>query len=71
MILQPIEETSRLYFSKALSTKAINKQSFEKALSRLSFIIFIYNHVALLLIAFGPPYLPIALALILSPRYVD
>lgn len=85
IIFQPIEETSRLYFSKSLSlssTKAaktkdedgensdtIRKTSLANASKILSSLMLLFTHLLLLLVTFGPPYLSIATTLLLPPHF--
>ena len=71
IVLQPIEETSRIFFSKALSVEGKGSgKAFENAVSRLTSILLAYNHVSLLILALGPSYLPVVLAVLLPPKYV-
>jgi oligosaccharide translocation protein RFT1 len=85
IIFQPIEETSRLYFSKSLSSSppkppipqgedgdnsgTVRKTSLAKASKILSSLLLLFTHLLLLLVTFGPPYLSIATALLLPPRF--
>lgn len=84
IIFQPIEETSRLYFSKLLSSSAskatepkdedgdsVRKTSLDNASRILSSVLLLFTHLLLLLVTFGPPYLSIATALLLPPRFQD
>jgi len=85
IIFQPIEETSRLYFSKLLpssSPKATEPKgedgdsgdtarnaSLDNASKILSSLLLLFTHLLLLLVTFGPPYLSIATTLLLPPRF--
>ena len=78
IVFQPIEETSRLYFSKSLSStspkaagkKGDDNRSPEQAASKiLSSLLLLFTHLLLLLVTFGPPYLSIATVLLLPPRF--
>ncbi|KAK7690222.1 hypothetical protein QCA50_006875 [Cerrena zonata] len=71
IIFQPIEETSRVFFSKALSTTSdIPKEALESAANILVTILQMFTHLLLLLGTFGPPYLPLALSIVLPHRYL-
>ena len=80
IVFQPIEETSRLYFSKSLSSSSPREtgtkgedgdrsDSRRTASKILSSLLLFFTHLLLLLITFGPPYLSIATALLLPPRF--
>ncbi|KAF9643591.1 Rft-1-domain-containing protein [Thelephora ganbajun] len=85
IIFQPIEETSRLYFSKLLSSSSskatkpkdedgnsgdtVRKASLDNASKILSSLLLLFTHLLLLLVTFGPPYLSIATTLLLPPRF--
>lgn len=84
VIFQPIEETSRLYFSKSLSSSsprpkdvdsdngesgATREASLANASKILSSLLLLFTHLLLLLVTFGPPYLSIVTALLLPPRF--
>ena len=85
IVFQPIEETSRLYFSKSLSSSSPKaagsedrdddssdttwKASLTDASKILSSLLLLFTHLLLLLVTFGPPYLSIATALLLPPRF--
>ena len=75
-MFQPIEETSRVFFSKSLSfspssssSKENDQEALQTAVELLSTLLLLFTHFLLLLLAFGPPYLPLATALVLPPRY--
>ncbi|KZV73226.1 Rft-1-domain-containing protein [Peniophora sp. CONT] len=71
IIFQPIEETSRVFFSKSLaSVNGKRDQEVYRTASRLLMtLLLLFSHLLLLLAAFAPPYLPIATAIFLPPRY--
>ncbi|KAH8992538.1 Rft protein-domain-containing protein [Lactarius hatsudake] len=74
VVFQPIEETSRIFFSKSLSSSPSSSSSkddqeaLETAVELLSTLL-LFTHFLLLLVVFSPPYLPLATALVLPPRY--
>ncbi len=62
ILFQPVEETLRLFFSRLLpSTHAPTPSARTRALRTLHTVLSIQTAAALLLLVFGPPYLPIAL----------
>ncbi|KAH9979915.1 Rft protein-domain-containing protein [Lactifluus volemus] len=63
IVFQPIEESSRIFFSKE------RQQALKTAVHLLSTILLLFTHFLLLLVTFGPPYLPLATAFVLPPRY--
>lgn len=80
IVFQPIEETSRLYFSKSLSSSSPKEERTkgedndgddprQTAAKILSSLLLLFTHLLLLLVTFGPPYLSIATALLLPPRF--
>lgn len=70
IIFQPIEETSRVFFSKTLSSSSSNsKNSLNTASQILLSMLLLFTHLFLLLVTFGPPYLSIVLSVLLPPRY--
>ncbi|KAH9032835.1 Rft-1-domain-containing protein [Lactarius hengduanensis] len=75
VVFQPIEETSRIFFSKSLSSSSSSSSSendqeaLQTAVELLSTLLLLFTHFLLLLLVFGPPYLPLATALVLPPRY--
>ncbi|KAH8117736.1 Rft-1-domain-containing protein [Phellopilus nigrolimitatus] len=74
ILFQPIEETSRLFFSKAFSSSGPggpDPDSLQSALSRLGSLLLIYNHLSLLLLTLAPPYLNVVLSVALPPRYLN
>jgi len=59
-----------LLFSRTLSSgKTAPPASIKRAAAFLRFLLVLYSHLALLLAAFAPPYLPLASALILPARF--
>ena len=82
MVFQPIEETARVFFSKTLTptstpssssnapTPAESKQSLRTASTLLTTLLLAFTHLLLLLTTFAPPYLPLALSLVLPPKYL-
>lgn len=71
IIFQPIEETSRLFFSKALSVndkKEPSTDAVQTAISRLNSMLLIYSHFSLILLTLGPKYLNIVLSVMLPPK---
>ena len=74
-MFQPIEESSRVFFSKSLSVPSSSGEKEDKALKTaielLSTILLLFSHFLLLLVTFGPPYMTLATALVLPPRYLQ
>ena len=84
MVFQPIEETARVFFSKTLTpvpasspkynaptpTSAESKESLRTASTILTTLLLTFTHLLLLLTTFAPPYLPLALALVLPHKYL-
>ncbi|KAI0726276.1 Rft-1-domain-containing protein [Fomitopsis betulina] len=70
MVLQPIEETSRVFFSKSLAGPKQDPAALRAAANVLLALLLLFTHLLLLLITFAPPYLPLALALVLPPKYI-
>jgi len=82
ILFQPIEESSRIFFSKLLSSKdASSKKSAEdasndqrklkQAADVVHLVILLYIHLGLVFIIFGPPYVPTLLSLALPSRYLS
>ncbi|TCD70759.1 Oligosaccharide translocation protein rft1 [Steccherinum ochraceum] len=70
ILFQPIEETSRVFFSKTLASGAsIPQESLQTASSILSTILLLFTHLFLLLLTCAPPYLPLAVSILLPWRY--
>lgn len=71
IFFQPIEETSRLFFSKTLSSTSagsLDSVALQNALSRLASLLLIYSHFSLFLLSLAPPYLKLVLSVVLPPR---
>ena len=72
---QPIEETLRVFFSRTLSSSASSEQPKEDELSTASStlvsLLCVQVSLSLFLVTFAPPYLPIALRVLLPPRYIE
>lgn len=71
IVFQPIEETSRLYFSKTLgtTTTATEKKTKEQhAFATLTALVLFQSYIGLLLISFGPWFVKLALLLVLGPN---
>lgn len=72
---QPIEETLRVFFSRTLSSSASSQQPKEEELhsasSTLVSLLSVQVAFSLFLVTFVPPYLPIALRILLPPRYLE
>ncbi|KAF8583415.1 Rft-1-domain-containing protein [Ramaria rubella] len=68
IIFQPIEEASRVFFSKAISSTS-SKEALETASCVLLSLLLLSTHLFLLLTTFGPPYLDLAMSILLPPRY--
>jgi oligosaccharide translocation protein RFT1 len=77
IVFQPIEESSRIFFSKSLSTlpsseeEEKEKLAMKTAVQLLSTILLSFTHLLLLLVTFVPPYLSLATSLVLPPRYLQ
>lgn len=76
IIFQPIEETSRLFFSKSLAADVStdDKSSTDATLSSLNILhslLLLYTHFSLLLLAFLPPYTRTLMRFLLPPRYLS
>lgn len=71
LILQPIEESSRNYFGKLLSSKdsAPSKKAVEQARENLSAILRTYMLTSILVVTGGPILAPIALKLVVGARW--
>jgi len=81
IVFQPIEETLRIYFSRLLGSSNGNankkqeiKETHQEALSQslhtLRALLSTQMSISLVLVSFGPAYLPILLALLLPPQYL-
>ncbi|KAI0312414.1 Rft-1-domain-containing protein [Amylostereum chailletii] len=74
IVFQPIEETSRIFFSKSLRSPADSKEPKAKDAQRtaarlLLTILLLFTHLLLILATFAPPYLSLATSIFLPPRY--
>ncbi|CDO71927.1 hypothetical protein BN946_scf184940.g74 [Trametes cinnabarina] len=80
IVFQPIEETARVFFSKTLSSTASepeekktavrSKDALQTAATVLLTLLLTFTHLLLLAITFGPPYLPLAISLVLPRKYL-
>ncbi|KAI0333099.1 Rft-1-domain-containing protein [Cubamyces sp. BRFM 1775] len=78
IVFQPIEETARVFFSKALSTSGDSgtkssgqlKGPLQTAATVLLTLLLAFTHLFLLAVTFGPPYLSLAIYLILPRKYL-
>ena len=71
IVFQPIEETSRVFFSKTLSSSSkTSMDSLRTASDTLFTLLLLFTHLLLLLVTFAPPYLDLALSLALPGRYL-
>jgi len=71
IFFQPIEESSRIFFSKVLSSSTKNANAIDTVHGRLSSILSLYLHMTMILVAFSSPYLPIVFAVLLPPKYLN
>jgi len=77
ILFQPIEESSRVFFSKSLSVPSSpgdtdkEKLALKTAVQLLSTVLLLFTYFLLLLATFLPPYLSLATALVLPPRYLQ
>ncbi|QRV85241.1 oligosaccharide translocation protein RFT1 [Ceratobasidium sp. AG-Ba] len=80
ILFQPIEESTRLYFSKILSPqlkseKSVNssaqpsESSFTQAVTTLQSILFLHAHLAMALTTLLSPLVPFLSTILLPPRY--
>ncbi|KAI0355163.1 Rft-1-domain-containing protein [Trametes cingulata] len=86
IVFQPIEETARVFFSKTLSVASpdippsetkpdgqqsqAQKQALHTAATVLLTLLLAFTHLLLLAVTFGPPFLPLAAALLLPRKYL-
>lgn len=79
IVFQPIEETTRVFFSKTLSAESSNtskeptaqtKEALQTASTILLTLLLAFTHLLLLLMTFAPPYLPLATSLVLPRKYL-
>lgn len=78
LIFQPIEESSRNYFSRLLSSDSSNAKSFEppkpaveKARNDLQSLLKVYTLLSLVVITLGPTAAPLLLSLVAGPRWAN
>ncbi|KAH8085417.1 Rft-1-domain-containing protein [Cristinia sonorae] len=74
ILFQPIEETSRVFFSKTLtsgSSTTLSQDALQTASSILLTLLLLFNHLFLLLLTFAPPYFPLAISILLPRRFHD
>jgi len=73
ILFQPIEETARVFFSKTLTpdstTTAIPRDALHTASNILMALLLLFTHLFLLLLTFAPPYIPLAISILLPWRY--
>ncbi|KAK7035777.1 Rft protein-domain-containing protein [Favolaschia claudopus] len=69
IVFQPIEETSRIRFSKMLASPS-STEVFETASSALTALLSIQTSLSLILLVFGTAYLPIVLPVLLPRQYL-
>ncbi|KAG9074712.1 Oligosaccharide translocation protein rft1 [Ceratobasidium sp. 370] len=79
ILFQPIEESSRLYFSKILSPPTpnssdgsppqVSKPALTQAATNLQSMLFLHSHLALALTTLLAPLIPFLSTLLLPPRY--
>ncbi|KAJ6488475.1 Rft protein-domain-containing protein [Mycena vitilis] len=70
IIFQPIEETSRISFSKMLAPPA-GREALETASQALITLLSIQTSLSLILLVFGTSYLPIVLPVLLPRQYLS
>jgi oligosaccharide translocation protein RFT1 len=72
IVFQPIEEMGRVFFSKVLSdpsTQGQNRKSLQQASSALLSLVNVQLSFTVILAAFGPLYMSIALQILLPQQY--
>jgi oligosaccharide translocation protein RFT1 len=69
ILFQPIEETSRVFFSKTLSSSSPTRADLSTAAHILLSLLVLFTHLLFLLATFGPPYLSLAISILIPPRY--
>lgn len=76
IVFQPIEETARVFFSKTLPSPSSDSKSKEQkdalrtAATVLLTLLLAFTHLLLLAVTFGPPYLSLAISLVLPRKYL-
>jgi oligosaccharide translocation protein RFT1 len=78
LVFQPIEESSRSYFSRLLSTSSSSQQanepskpSVQKARADLQALIKVYTMLSLVVVTLGPTAAPLLLSLVAGPRWAS
>ena len=77
ILFQPIEESSRVFFSKSLAVPSSpgdrdkEKLALKTAVQLLTTVLLLFTYFLLLLATFLPPYLSLATALVFPPRYLQ
>lgn len=78
LVFQPIEESSRSYFSRLLSTTSSSQQanepskpSVQKARADLQALIKVYTMLSLVVVTLGPTAAPLLLSLVAGPRWAS
>lgn len=73
ILFQPIEETSRVFFSKTLvsdrSSASVSQDALQTASTILLTLLLLFTHLFLLLLTFAPPFLPLVISVLLPWRY--
>ncbi|KAJ6582822.1 Rft protein-domain-containing protein [Mycena sp. CBHHK59/15] len=70
IIFQPIEETSRISFSRMLAPPA-SREALQTASQALNTLLSIQTSLSLVLLVFGTAYLPVVLPVLLPPQYLS
>ncbi|EIW61017.1 Rft-1-domain-containing protein [Trametes versicolor FP-101664 SS1] len=76
IVFQPIEETARVFFSKTLPSPSSDSKAKEQkdalrtAATVLLTLLLAFTHLLLLAVTFGPPYLSLAISLVLPRKYL-
>ncbi|TDL29647.1 Rft-1-domain-containing protein [Rickenella mellea] len=71
ILLQPIEETSRFFFSRTLSSTSPSHTALVSASTTLNSLLLFYSHMALFLVSLARPYLSIVFTALLPQRYLS
>lgn len=69
ILFQPIEESSRVFFSKTLTVTS--PEALRTASSALISLISVQTSLSLIFLVFGTNYMPLALRILLPPRYLS
>lgn len=70
MLFQPIEEMLRVYFSTTLSATRPTKEAHAAASRLLQRLLQTQLALSVLIVTFGPPYLPLILRIVLPSAYL-